>query len=1128
MFRSNRRGLGCFKVLLVSIGLLFWAIPTGQAQVKGSFTGNVSDPTGAFIPGATVTVTNEATNATVSRKTRVDGLYVIPDLDAGFYTLKAEASGFRALVNQHVELTVGYPQRVDFHLAVGQATQQITVEGQASPVDTETARLSELVTARQVANLPLNGRNVFQMIQLAPGAVNTTGLITEPGNRGFTTVVNGARVNMNGYQIDGMSDNGLSGGSNTQPSQDTVQEFRVDTENISAEYGNTVGAMTTMITKTGGNQFHGDAYEFFRNDKLDGREFFEGDRAPFRMNQFGATLGGPIKKNKIFFFGSYEGERTRAPINELENVETPQWRNLVIQNAPNSVAALLYKDFPAPNPQGTPTSLQDYVTNVSGNCSALDASCLSGTYNIDPTSALGQAILANPTLPMFGSASATASLFTKQQFYQGNQFSGRIDYDGDTNKVFGRYFFDKYDDPHFSPAANGGASAAFVALRGFSSPTHNDYPNLSIGWAHNFGPNLLNEARAGWTRGVTDVASNNSGVPQITLDTGEVEFGNYAGYPQVFHEEVFQYSDIVTLTHNKHTFKTGAEVHRNYENSEFNVGRPSYEFLDSVAFAAGQVEAEAAGVDPGQINPVTGQSQGGAHLSSNIRGWRNVSLGAFFNDEWKVTPRLSLTLGLRYDLYTRHIDKYGHVTHFILPSADNLTARLRAANCFVDVSGANGFDGQPCNSGFVAVPGQTLATGDHNNFGPRFGFAYDVFGDSKTSLRGGFGVSYQGEIYNPLSNSRWNPPFYSFDGASCFDGTNKIGEQYPDSCIFGPVDGSAPTYTGTPSNPGHGPAGSTSNAFAGNIQGWNPYNSNAAILTGIVFPNFRDPYVYGSHVSLEHQFAGGMVLKTSWVGTFGHKLYRAEDINRAFNGVELKDASGAGEPWCSGSRQIRVNCLFKRMRVWENSGNSNYSALQVVLDKRMSHGVELHANYVWSHSLDERSTWHSGATTSNGASEGFSMDQALPGLDYGNSVFDVRHRFTTSFVWQLPWLNGQRGLGGHVFGGWQLNGILTVHGGFPWTPYCTDSSSEKKCDFNRDAVSNDRPNQPFFGNSFINTNAAFEADHPGLNLRPGYFFCGAGGANPIGSCTPTTTTAFDGNLGRNTFRGPNFREFDFS
>jgi len=308
---------------LAVVTLLCWATPGAQAQVKGSFTGSVVDPSGALIPSAVVTATNEGTNVAVSRHTGSDGIYVIPDLDAGFYTLSAEASGFRTLVNRHVELTVGYPQRVDFHLAVGQPKQEMTVVGEASQVDTETNRLSELVTARQVQNLPLNGRNVFQMIQLAPGAVDTTGLITEPGNRGFTTVVNGARVNMNGYYLDGVSDKGLSGGSNTQPSLDTIQEFRVDTEALSAEYGSTVGAVTQMVTKYGTNQFHGDAYEYLRNDKLDGREFFESDRAPFRMNQFGGTLGGPIKRNKIFFFGSSEGEGTGVSIPENLFIETP-------------------------------------------------------------------------------------------------------------------------------------------------------------------------------------------------------------------------------------------------------------------------------------------------------------------------------------------------------------------------------------------------------------------------------------------------------------------------------------------------------------------------------------------------------------------------------------------------------------------------------------------------------------------------------------------------------------------------------------------------------------------------------------------------------------------------------------
>ena len=211
-----------------------------------------------------------------------------------------------------------------------------------------------------------------------------------------------------------------------------------------------------------------------------------------------------------------------------------------------------------------------------------------------------------------------------------------------------------------------------------------------------------------------------------------------------------------------------------------------------------------------------------------------------------------------------------------------------------------------------------------------------------------------------------------------------------------------PTYTGPQTNPGGGPAGATADAFQGNIAAWNPYNANGAFLTGIVLPGFRDPYVYASHLSVEHEFGAGFALKVSWVGTFGHKLYRAEDINRVFGGKDLQAGVGPDPPLgiCSGggAGSYRSNCLFGRMRVWENSVNSNYNGLQVVLDKKLSHGFEWHANYIWSHSLDTRSTWHSGATTSNGAAEAFSMDLAHPELDYGNSVFDVRHHFSTSFV----------------------------------------------------------------------------------------------------------------------------------
>jgi hypothetical protein len=1122
-----------WQVIILVLVSLCWLAPSASGQVRGTFTGLVSDPTGAVIPNATVTATNEGTGVATPRPTNSEGFYTIPDLQPGFYTLRAEAQGFKTFVNAHIELSVGYTQRVNFKLEVGAVTQSVTVEGQAPMVDTETDRLSELVTARQVANLPLNGRNVFQMIQLAPGAVSTTGVITEPGNRGFTTVVNGARVNMNGYYIDGVSDKGLSGGSNTQPSLDTVQEFRVDTEVISAEYGSSVGSITTIVSKTGTNDIHGDLYEYVRNDKLDAENYFENPKNPFRMNQFGGTIGGPIKKNKLFFFGSFEGERTRVAQPELELMETPAFRNLIIQNAPNSVGALLFKNFPGPTPTGspagpgigTPDTLATYLTSDAGTCKAFDATCL-GNYNIDPASPFGTALLASGSMPTFGAVSASAEQHSKDQFYDGNQFSGRIDWQGEHNKVFGRYFFDRYNDPLYSPATNGGAPAAFVSLRGFASPQKFDYPQLALGWSHTFSPNMLNEFHAGWNRNVTDVGQTDAGVPNIYTDTGEVQYGGYNGYPQIFHEEVFHFSDIATYTHGKHTFKFGGEISRNYENSEFNVGRPSYEFTDSLALTQAIVESVAGGVVPGTIDPTTGDSTGGAHLSSNVRAWRNISTGLFVNDDIKVSHNFTLTLGLRYDLYTRHTEKYGQTTQLVLPAGSNLTARVRAINCYVDVSGAKGYDGNPCNGGFEAISG-ALTTGDHNNFGPRLGFAWDVFGDGKTSLRGGFGVSYNGEVYNPLSNSRWDPPFYSFNLAFCGTGNN-VGPAFTDSCIFGPQNGAAPTFTGNPSNIGSGPAGATDNAFAGNLSGWNPYNANAAFLTGVVFPGFRDPYVFGTHLGVERQLPGNSVLKVSWVGTFGHKLYRSEDINRVFGGRVTEGGSGpssGGE--CSLFGPYRVNCLYGRLRTWENSVNSNYDGLQVVYDKRMSHGLEWHANYVYSHSLDGRSTWHSGATTASGAAEGFSMDQALPGLDYGNSTFDIHHAFTNSFVWQLPWYQSQKGFTGHLLGGWGLNNIITWHSGFPWEPYCSNSSFPSgTCDFNQDGVSNDRPNQLSSGFRASNARSAFEggAGH----LTASMFLACSVSPDSLAACPSTYKGPYDGNMARNAFRGPTFADIDLS
>jgi len=338
------------------------------AQVQnGQFTGTVTDPTGAAIANAKVTVSNAATNLSVSTTTNSSGNYTVKELPVGSYKLTVEAPGFKTTANTDVPVNAGTISHVDFKMQMGKATEVIEVTGAAAAVNTEDSKLASVVTGTQINNLPLNGRNVFDLMQLGAGAVNVAGVDFENGHQ---TVVNGLREDFNGFLINGVSNKGLSGGAINVPIQDTVEEFQQLQLNMSAQYGNSAGGSVNLVTKSGTNAWHGSAWEYIRNDALDANLFFLNQsgvkKPPLRFNQFGVTLGGPIVKDKLFFFLSLQGDRykaTAAPINDTQ--ETKAWRDAVIQadaaanltaTPTNSVAALLYKDF-APANTGTPTGL---------------------------------------------------------------------------------------------------------------------------------------------------------------------------------------------------------------------------------------------------------------------------------------------------------------------------------------------------------------------------------------------------------------------------------------------------------------------------------------------------------------------------------------------------------------------------------------------------------------------------------------------------------------------------------------------------------------------------------------------------------------------------------------------------
>jgi hypothetical protein len=1144
----GRPAFTCLMALLLTILLSLGAL----AQIQnGTVSGDITDQSGAAIANAKVTIKNQATDFTITSVSNQQGHFTANQVPVGAYRVTVEAQGFKSESHTNVQVNAGSIAHNEYKLQVGAVSEVVEVTGAQPTVNTEDSKLAQIVSGPQVANLPLNGRNVYDLIQMAPGAVNVTGVMFENGH---STVVNGLREDFNGFLVNGVSNKGLSGGVNNVPIQDSVQEFQQLTLNNSAQYGNSAGSVTNLVTKAGTNAIHGSGWDFWRNDKMDANSFFLRQsgtpKPPLHFQQFGGTLGGPIKKDKLFFFVSFQGDRfhtAAAPV--TITVEAPQWRQAVVNWAkgrfPNgNTASLLYQNFPHPGnlsrcltlnqyiaagnsdgPAGTLAAYSNPATYAGTNLSAADITRLTGNF--------ASLLAAIPGTTPFQCDSVAVYPQQTQgnlgNLFNGNEASGRVDYTpSDKNRFFLQYNWLRSSDS-VGPCTP-------LCSRGFTNPTRNIYPNGQFTWDHTFSPRVVNEFRAGYTENNQRIGAGLPGIPQVGFDDGSVGFGSYAGYPQFFKEHQYSYGDMLSISKGSHNIKIGADIKRNIENSEFNVARPSYYFYDPLFFAVDAPYSQAAGVDPGFI---AGRP---AQLASNVRHWRNIEFGAYFQDDWKISKRLTLNLGLRYDLFTRHTEENGLVTTFILGPGtsllDNITTgagQIRSANAacadpkatLAGVCGPGGFK-----------TASSLGQGDHNDFGPRLGFAWDVFGNGKTALRGGMGVSYESTLYNPLSNSRWNPPFYSFNNADGqLDGGPSIIVYGPTTCNAGgtvctPNTAAVPTYLGAPTNPGQG-VGAQAN---GNLSGWAASNPQTAYLTGIVFPQgIKDPYVYNYYLSLQRELAPKLSLELDYVGTTAHKLFHAENVNRIPGGhlpVGGCVTDSFGRKLCGQPSGV-INPNYDTLRVWENAANSNYNGLQVALKKQTSHGILFNLNYTWSHSIDNGSTWHSGATSANGRADGYWSDWTVANIDRGNSTFDIRHRLVFNYVWDLPF-GHHTGFWNAVLGGWQYNGIWAFQTGPHFTPFdgagfslknaaggsCTAADvNAGNCfnlggDFNLDKTGvsngrNDRPNSTLSG--FNGATFSMWANGWGTQFgKPG----------TVGSIFSAPCLACDGNLGHNTFVGP--------
>jgi len=1181
--------LAVFAVLALSFSAF--------AQVQfGQFSGTVLDPTGAAIAGAKITVTHTATGESLSATTNSSGNYTVKEVPPGVYKISVEAAGFKTVSNNAVTADAGTIAHVDFKLQIGKASEVVEVTGEATAVNTEDSKLATTVNSTQISNLPLNGRNVYDLMQQAPGAVNVQGTMMENGHG---TVVNGVREDFNGFLINGVSNKDLSGGVNNTPIQDTVEEFQQLQLNMSAQYGSSAGSINNLVTKSGTNAIHGSVWEYLRNSDMDANQYFINSqgapRPPLHFNQFGGTVGGPIIKDKLFFFGSYQGDRFKTTgVPASITVESPEWRTAVINAAQapgayNSVAALLYKNF-APSVagaqqvnSGVPSTLNSfvgvnkttgfpdftqYLCQDNGNAlvSARLAPIIGVTAN-DQANATANGCAGFPGVqagtmsrsdPFLNSSTAIfgAQAQVLGNLFNGNEGMGRIDYNWNaSNRMFASMNYDHNTD------AFGGLNCNTNCTRGFTNPNNNYFQNAQASWVHTFSPTVLNEFKLGYTQNNTQITPNVPGVPQVTFIDGVTGFGSYSGYPQYFKDHEYSYGDMVSISHGNHNLKIGGELRRNIENSIFNVARPNYYFNDPLYFAADDPGGQAAGVNPDLCTAIpctnsTLNPDPNPALSSNRRHWRNWEVGAYLQDDWKTTKRLTLNLGLRWDFYKRHTEEANVATTFKFGPPSSTIPGIAG-----EVANANAPFGSPGCPTTIIPDTQTLAgicgpggfasaaslgPNQFRDFGPRVGFAWDIFGDGKSSLRGGFGVSYEGTLYNPLSNSRWNLPYYSFNAVGPIEGIPGVIAYGPTSscsssgCV---PSGAAPTYTGAGSatNPGQGVGAQA----VGNISGWAGTNIDAALLTGIVPPQgIKDPYVYNFFFGVQREIAPKTVVEANYVGTAGHRLFRSQSLNRTIGGVlpagaTLTNNVGDTVTGLGGF----PNPNYGVLREWQNAVNSNYNAFQLTLNRQMSHGMSAHASYTWSHSIDNGSSWHDSATSAAGSAggDGYSTDTNNPGLDRGNSLFDIRHRLVFDYVYQLPGQN-LHGPEGALLGGWSLNGIWSFQSGPHWSPYarlvgadlvepgtstpCTAADIPNNCvntggEWTLDGQfpSVDRPDTSI--QHFSPSRSTWEHGWPGLG--PGGVFTGGSPLNYSAPGFPTLTApclACVGTEGRNNVTGP--------
>ena len=1169
----------------LTLGALLLGASLLHAQVDtGSISGTVSDASGAVLKGANVTLINEGTSAELSTTTGDSGTYTFSPVRIGNYTVSANAQGFQTTTQKHITVNVGAALLANFTLKPGAVSETVEVTSTTPQLQTQDASVGQVVDARNVNNLPLNGRNFTFLAQTVAG-VNTPQADTRGNAASGAFAANGNRPAQNNYMLDGIDNNSdtvdFLNGTNfvVLPPVDAIQEFKVQTTDFSAEYGRSGAAVLNATIKSGTNAFHGTVWEFFRNDKLDAADFFERAQNPttgltqtqkgeLRQNQYGFSIGGPViiphlldGRNKLFFFGDYERFDRRQGVPHNGSVPTAQERSsnytnfqeLITQQAGTETDALgrtmptgtvLDPATTRPIAPGSTVYVRDPFMGPSSTCSAATttytlAAC---DLNILPSGRLDANAINLLNLYPNPNGSGISGNYTSSPNLKEDRQSFDVRMDANFSQKDQAFFrFSLVDDPDLIPSIFGGVADG----GGFQEGNQTALGQQSaLAWTHVFSPSTINVARAGLnylhtTRvspeannlkgtggngipadfGILDIPQQheNGGLPAFGIQ-GLATLGSNAFLPSDEVSSTIQFTDDFTRIYGKHTFKMGFE----YQHVKFSTLQPpwsrgQFNFDGTFTNPAGaSPSSENTGIAQFLLTPIASTVAGGVNYvggpvsenAGNTIYASNISLtdngknyyGTYFQDDWKVSQKLTINLGLRWDffglVYEHHQNQANFVPSgpptgsplYIIPKGPNANNLSTSFNTLLAKDGIG-----------LAITnqyGKGLGNSQKTNFAPRFGFAYQA--TPKLVARGGFGI-----FYNGFENRGYSP---------------NIGENYPFQFNFQfatPDDNHPVTYAGCTTGTTAGSTATLETGFACTPLDPLLVNASGLALRGIQF-NYITPYTMGGNVTLQYQATPSLSLQAGYVTSLARHL---EVFPNSNNPTAILPA-GAPQP-------IPFPDFGKGSSYATTDGNSYYHGLQATVEKRFGNGLNFLATYTWSKVMSDAQD------LLNGFSGNGYRAPSVPGFgihyDYGLANFDVRNVFHFTGSYELPFGKGKRFIGSPsgaanaVVGGWSLVWATALQGGQPQKYDCpTATTSGTNC---TDMLV---PGQNPTPGIHINSKGFPVQLNPAAFAQP----CVLGASGPIvgtpAGCVPLSGLDILGGPVRTTVSGPGFHRLDLS